>query len=306
MTATELHDPTTVSSVGLAGRGREAVIRDVLTAWDAFLAVAETADLDERTRLKGWRNRDILVHLGAWPGYRALDLLLDSARHDGRTTVPDVDASNAGIIAARGRSSRAEILAALREHRDDIEHYAERGTELDLAPTASIAGRLPLLTVIGGECYELAVHALDLAAAGADDPEPELLRLGVGALTDVTGALAIAAGIDARVNQSTPEGSWSVTADAHGWETEASTGSFAKGSGPVISGSSATILDASAGRNNPVVQLAKRRITVQDLPGVLRLTPILSVAPSLPGGPMLALAAKTLGGASSFLGRRFR
>jgi Mycothiol maleylpyruvate isomerase N-terminal domain len=309
MTVTELRDPTAMANLGLAAQGRDAVLTAVLAAWDDFLEVASSVDLDRSTRVRGWRAHEVCVHLGVWSGYRAMDLLLASARDGGSVQVPDVDASNAKITAAHKDATRAQILKALKKHRDDVEHFAEQDPALDLAPTASLAGRLPLLTVIMGECYELAVHALDLASAGADQPPVRLLQAGISALTDVTGALAASARIDGRVTLRTPDGGWTVVATGEGWTTSpvAGSGSQARAkAGPMVSGTAATLLDASSGRANPVVQLAKRKLTVQDLPGLLRLAPLLSVAPNIPGGQMLALAAKTLSGATSLFGRRSR
>jgi hypothetical protein len=66
------------------------------------------------------------------------------------------------------------------------------------------------------------------------------------------------------------------------------------------------LLEAASGRVNPVVAVAQRRLRVQELPGLLRLAPIVSAAPGIPGGPLLQLAARTLGGAGGLLGRFFR
>jgi hypothetical protein len=54
---------------------------------------------------------------------------------------------------------------------------------------------------------------------------------------------------------------------------------------------------------NPVTALARRRLRVRDIGGLLRLAPIVSAAPGIPGGPILSLAARTLGGAGGLLGR---
>jgi hypothetical protein len=44
---------------------------------------------------------------------------------------------------------------------------------------------------------------------------------------------------------------------------------------------------------------------VHDIGGLLRLAPIVDVAPGIPGGPILRLAARTVGGAGGMLGRLF-
>jgi hypothetical protein len=51
--------------------------------------------------------------------------------------------------------------------------------------------------------------------------------------------------------------------------------------------------------------VARRRLKVRQLGGLLRLAPIVQAAPGIPGGPILQLAARTLGGAGGVLGRLF-
>jgi hypothetical protein len=51
--------------------------------------------------------------------------------------------------------------------------------------------------------------------------------------------------------------------------------------------------------------VARRRLRVHDLGGLLKLAPIVQAAPGIPGGPILQLAARTVGGAGSMLGRLF-
>lgn len=300
MAANALRDPTALDDRGLAGAGREVVLARLLTAWDAFIDLASEVDLTKKTRLPGWRAHDVCVHLGVWEGYRALDLLLASAREGGTGPVPDVDASNAAVIAAHRDATRTEVLDALRRHRDDIAGYADADAELDGKATMSIAGRLPLLTVIMGEAYELAVHALDLHSAGAPEPPAALLQSGIAALADVTGALAAAIRISGSAVLFTPDGGWEFDSCAHGWTTtELPPGKRPPGAG--VSGAAPVLLDAASGRNNPVTQLARRRLKVHDLPGLLRLTPIVEVAPNIPGGAILKFAARTLSGGSKRL-----
>jgi uncharacterized protein (TIGR03083 family) len=305
MTVQELRDLGKMRSIGLAGSGRQDIAALVVPAWDDFLEIVESVDLAAPTRLKGWRAQEVAVHLGVWPGYRALDLLLESAR-SGAQRSPDVDSSNARVTTEHAGASRAEVIRALKKHRDDIRRFGDAPADpaLDLAPTASLVGTLPLLTVILGEAYELAVHGLDLAAAGGIEPSQRLLSTGIAALADVTGALAASVGIEGRVTLQVPEGGWAFTTTGDGWTTTRAHGAGRRPTGPAVSGPAALVLDASAGRANPVVQLARRRLLVHDLPGLLRLAPLLEVAPNIPGGPMLALAARTLSGATSFLGRR--
>jgi hypothetical protein len=62
---------------------------------------------------------------------------------------------------------------------------------------------------------------------------------------------------------------------------------------------------AASGGVDPVTALARRRLRVQGLGGLLRLAPIVAAAPGIPGGPVLQLAARSLGGAGGLLGRLF-
>ena len=66
------------------------------------------------------------------------------------------------MTAAHQDATRDEVLAALRRNRDATARYLkEEPLTLDYAPTVSVVGRLPLLSVVLGQAYELAVHGLD-------------------------------------------------------------------------------------------------------------------------------------------------
>ena len=274
----------------------------VLGAWDAFLEQAERVDLDRRSRLPGWRAHEICVHLGAWEDHQALRDLIASARAGGPGEPPDPDAVNARVTAAHRAAPRAEVLAALRRNRDATARYlADEPVELDTAPTVSVVGRIPLLSVVLGQAYELAVHWLDLVSCGAEPPPAEVLQAGLAALTDVTGALAADTGITGRVALVTPDGGWAFAADGAGWQVRRT----APGSmdGPAVEGAADLLLDAASGRINPVPAVARRRLKVHDVGGLLQLAPIVQKVPGIPGGPILQLAARTVGGAGGVLGR---
>src|SRR3954453_6075465 len=202
----------------MADAGREQVSSMVLEAWNAFIEQAETVALDRQARLPGWRAHEICVHLGCWDDHQALADLIASARSGGTGTRPDVDAVNARVTSAHGDASREEVLAALRRNREATARYlAEEPAELDTAPTVSVVGRLPLLSVVLGQAYELAVHGLDLVSCGAEPPPASMLQSGLAALADVTGALAASCGIDGGFTLTTPDGGWAFAADADGW-----------------------------------------------------------------------------------------
>ena len=291
------------TSHGMADAGRDEVGRRVLGAWDAFLDQAAAVDLRRDTRLPGWRGHEVCVHLGVWPDHAALAGLVADARSGGTGTAPDPDPVNARVTAAHRDADRAEVLAALRAARSATETYlAEEPDWLDTAPTVSTVGRLPMLSVVLGQAYELAVHGLDLVSAGAPAPPAEVLQSGIAALADVTGALAAAQGITAGAALVTPDGGWAFAATAGtGWTVRR----LGRGElpGTAVEAPADLLLDAASGRVNPVVALARRRLRVHQLAGLLELAPIVSAAPGIPGGPILQLAARTLGTTGGLLGR---
>jgi uncharacterized protein (TIGR03083 family) len=293
--------PTTAR--GMTDAGREVVGPVLLAAWDAFLAAARACDLDRPTRLPGWRAQEVCTHLGVWDDYDAVAGLVASARAGGQGGTPDVDAANARVTAAHRNAPRADVLAALERHRDGVRAYLDDAPDrLDGAPTAGPLGALPLLTTLLGEAYELAVHALDLRDAGAGDPPDALVDAGLLALADVTGALASVHGVQGGAALVTPAGGWRFTAAGDGWQVQR-VERGARVPGPAVTGEGAILLDASAGRANPVALLARRRLVLHDAAGLLRLAPLVEVAPNLPGGPLLTVAARTLSGAAGLLGR---
>ncbi|SDO21201.1 maleylpyruvate isomerase N-terminal domain-containing protein [Geodermatophilus sp. DSM 45219] len=287
---------------GMADAGRDVVGPMVLGAWDAFLEQAAAVDLDRPTRLPGWRAHEVCVHLGLWDDHAALPDLVASARSGGVGTPPDVDATNARVTAAHRSASREEVLAALRRNRDATDGYLTgEPVELDTAPAVAVVGRLPLLSVVLGQAYELAVHGLDLAPCGAPAPPPPVLRSGLAALADVTGALAAREGVTGGATLATPEGGWTFAADDRGWTVRRTPAGDVRGT--AVEAPADLLLEAASGRVNPVLALARRRLRVHELGGLMALAPIVQSAPGIPGGPILTLAAQTLGGVGGLLGR---
>jgi uncharacterized protein (TIGR03083 family) len=288
----------------MADAGRAEVRGMVLPAWDAFIAQVEAVDLDRRSRLPGWRLQEIAVHLGCWPDHAALADLIASARSGGGGTPPDVDGVNARVTAAHRDAPREEVLAALHRNRQATADYLDdEPEELDHAPTVSTVGRLPLLSVVLGQAYELAVHGLDLADAGAPPVPTDVLQSGLAALADVTGALAASCDITGGATLATPDGGWTFAADPDGWTVRRTAAGDT--SGTAVEAPASLLLEAASGRVNPVPAVARRRLKVHQLGGLLKLAPIVQVAPGIPGGPILQLAARTLGGAGGVFGRVF-
>ncbi len=279
--------------------GRDVVAPLVLDSWDTFLALAEKADLGAPSRLPGWRGHEVCVHLGTWPEHDPLAEILADAR-DGRdhrqTTADEV---NHVLVRRHRDASRDEVMAALRLARDNAAAYfADSGPALDTLPTASVLGPLPVLGVILAGTYELAVHALDLVPTGAPHPPESLLLSGLAALADVTGALAARMGVHAGAALHAPEGGWAFEASDEGWTVRQL--GVQRPRGAAVEADAALLLDFSAGRVNPLTAITRGHLRVHDLRGLLRLAPIVESVPDLPGGPVLRVTARTLGGLGRF------
>jgi uncharacterized protein (TIGR03083 family) len=278
---------------GMTDAGRAVVAPMVLRAWDDFLALVDQVDLQAPSRLPGWRVHEVCVHLGAWPEHDALAGVLASARQQRLDRLPDSDEINARLVETYRGASRDEVVGALVLARDNAATYfAESDESLDSALTGSVVGPLPVLSVLLGGTYELAVHALDLASAGVGPPSDELLLTGLGALAEVTGALAARVGVHGRAALHSPVGGWAFAAEAAGWTVERL--GVEQPRGTAVEGDVAALLDLSAGRINPVVAITRGHLRVHDLPGLLRLAPIVESVPGLPGGPVLRVAGRTL------------
>ncbi len=273
--------------------GRDVVAPMVLGAWDDFLTLVEPLDFDAPSRLPTWRVHDVCVHLGAWPEHDALAGVLASAREGHLDRLPDSDEINTRLVAEYAEATREEVLDALVRARDNAAAYFARpDTSLDAALTGSVVGPLPVLSVLLGGTYELAVHALDLEPAGAPTPSDHLLLTGLGALAEVTGALSARVGVEGGASLYSPIGGWRFDAHEGGWQTRRL--GAESPSGAAVEGDAAGLLDLSAGRINPVTAIVRGHLRVHDLPGLLRLTPIVESVPGLPGGPVLRVAARTL------------
>jgi uncharacterized protein (TIGR03083 family) len=287
---------------GLASSDLDALAARVTASWEAFVALADVVDLAAPSRLPGWTGREVLLHLGTWGDRAPLREAVASARAETAGESRHPDEVNAELIAAHADASDDEVRTALRRSRDevmaclagDLEQHA-----VDLA--SSTLGPLPLAGLVHAGCYELAVHALDLVPCGAPSPDPALLDAGLGALIDVTGALAARHGIHVPVSAQTPDGGWRAVVDGPRWETSRT--APGKVAGPAILGSAVDILDASAGRVGVPGLLLQRRIVVQDLPQFLKLAPLVDQVPGIPGAALLKRAASAVSGVTGVLSR---
>jgi uncharacterized protein (TIGR03083 family) len=274
----------------------------VVGAWDEFLTLAADLDLTAPTRLSGWRVHDVLVHLGAWDDHRPVDDLLASVQSGASTapSPPDADTQNKRLVEAHHDATPEQVLAALQDARDRVATYFDDGShdELGRQTAHSTVGPLPVGAVVNATCYELAVHALDVAP---DRASWHLLSRGLAALADVTGALSARHGIAISVASMTPTGGWRFESSADGWTTTSLPPGRVDGTG--IEGDAALILDVSAGRHNAVPLLMSRKLVVHRLPTFLRLAPLVEEVPGIPGGAALRPTIKHLAGAGRLLGK---
>ena len=268
----------------------------VVACWDAFVDLASDprTDLTRPSRLPGWTGADTCIHLGQWSDNTPLAGLLASARAGGTGEPGSPDAANARLVAVHRHEGPDAVVASLVRARDTLADWFDgpEPYELGRQVSSSAVGPLPVLSLVHAGVYELAVHALDLAPCGAPAPAPLLLERGLGALLDVTGALSARLGVRTTVSAQTPSYGWAFRSDGDGWTTERTD---VQPHGPGVRGSVQDLLDTSAGRTNLPQLLLTRRLVVQDLPGFMRLAPLLHEVPGLPGGPVLRSAVGGLG-----------
>ncbi|MCA1824559.1 MAG: maleylpyruvate isomerase family mycothiol-dependent enzyme [Mycobacteriales bacterium] len=281
------------SRLGLVSYDVRDVSARTLAAWDDFATLAAATPLDRSTRLTGWRAREVIAHLGTWRDHDPMRDSVASAAAGGAGARPVPDEVNARVTAAHATATRRQLLDALARSRARVEAWADSGHQNADAPTISSLGLLPLGTLVNAGCYELAVHALDLASAGGPQPGDDLLHAGVSALVDVTGALAARQDISVHLAACTPYGSWEFSAANGGWTTQPLSGTP---HGAAVRGSAADLLDASAGRAAIPKLLLLRRLKVSDLGQLMKLAAIVEDVPGLPGGVALAKAISVIGG----------
>jgi uncharacterized protein (TIGR03083 family) len=290
---------------GLASIDPAELAELVGAAWGGMIELTVRLDLDRPSRLPDWTVRDVLVHLGSWPEHTRFERLVEDVRLGRTPDREDVDARNAKVVAAHRDADAAQIAAALAAARD-------RALDFLAGPDADTLGRLeadspigplPLSGVIAAGCYELAVHALDVAEPG--QVPAGLLDAGIAALVDTTGGLAARSGVRTTFAVLTPAFGWACGSSPGSWTTlRLDPGVPARELGwPTLQGEPADVLDASAGRRQAVALLLTRRLRLTDLPGLMTLLPALESVPGLPGGAALRAAARALGQTGRLVGR---
>jgi uncharacterized protein (TIGR03083 family) len=290
---------------GLASSDPDMVAELVASAWDAMAGLARSLPLDRPSRLDGWSVRDVLVHLGAWDEHPVFSTLLEDARAGRVHEQDDTDARNAMLVAAHHDAEADEIAASLELARDRATAFlaSDEAETIGRHWTGSPVGLLPVTGVVAASAYELAVHALDIAAP--HEVPASLLDAGIGALVDTTGALAARAGVEATFVVSTPLGSWACGSEGDAWTTLRLDGevNVRELRWPTVEGEAADVLDATAGRRPALAMVVSRRLRLHDVPGLMTLLPALDAVPGLPGGLALRTAAQALGSTGRIIGR---
>jgi uncharacterized protein (TIGR03083 family) len=293
------------SSRGLASVDPADVATLISAAWGATIELVDRLDLDQPSRLPDWTVRDVLVHLGTWSEHARFERLLDDARHGRCPPTDDVHARNALVVAAHRDAGREDISTALAVARDRALEFlaSDEAERLGREPAPSPVGPLPVTCVIAATAYELAVHALDVAAA--TDVPSGLLDAAIGALVDTTGALAARSGVRASFAVLTPLGGWAGGSEQDSWTTTRIGSEVPVGElgWPTVQGEAADVLDASAGRRPAVQLILTRRLRLHDVAGLMTLLPALESVPGLPGGVALRATARALGRTGQIVGR---
>lgn len=283
-----------VGERGLGSADPEVVADLLAAAWTSAGDLARSVPLDVPARTSSVTTREVLVPLGSWPEHERFTSLVSDVRHDRVHDVDDAGARAAMINAAHHDEDGDAVGAALERAGDAAVAFlrspdaAVTGRE----PTESALGPMPLTTLLVAATYDLAIAALDVAPPDAV-PAP-LLDAAVAGLVDVTAALAARQGLDVRFRVRTPEVSWAACTTDGDWTTvRLDVGPDAEG-WPTVEGAAHDVLDASAGRRQPVPMLVSRRLRLRDVPALLAVLPALDAVQTLPGGTALQAAARTV------------
>ena len=268
------------SEQGMASGDLEALCNNILTAWDLFVEVIASADLDRPSRKSGWTGREIVAKMGAWEcGIQLSDLEADARL--GRAGFYDGDEIDERVRKNATQHQPSAVVAAVVAARSETAQWLSSANqeEFGLTCTSSPLGPLPLLTVLHARAYQLALAALDLEVCGAEVPE-QLIQIGLMALVDTTGALAARQRVEGSFAAITSDLIVASGSRAGNWKTAVLTEEPEFGPGVVAP--ARTILEITSGRTNLRYLYASGAIRVRDLGGLLRLAPALSGVPGIP------------------------
>ncbi len=270
---------------GLASGDRAALAADIDRAWELFEEIAAEVDPDAPSRKEGWTARELIARLGDWEFARQLEDLVAEA-HDGDADYFDADAHDEQIRVATEGLAYEEIQESLSLARAKIAAWlaSDESDTWGLVHTSSPIGPLPLLTVLNAMTYQMSIAALDVEMCGATVPD-ELLRVGLLALIDTTGALAGRTHVTGSFLAVTPEGTVGVGARGGHWRTRPLDED--PHMGPAVVATPRILIDATSGRGNVGHLYRTGALHVRDIGGMVRLAPVLEGIPGIP--PMGAI-----------------
>ena len=293
-----------------------------LESWTSFRSTLGELSASGRfdTRLRSTSSdgrhhtvRDIAIGLGAWPEARTLPDIVDDARA-GIVGDFNHDALTDALRARYHDRPDADILAAVDESIAHMTTWSSAPESPNTAtlPVRSLLGTLPVLTLLHAASYQLAVYAIDVEASSTRQaPMPvadkAAVYAGVFALVDVTGAIAARQGVGAAIAARTPEGvavtRASCVDDVYSWRT-VSLPPGTKVAAPSVTAAAKTFIEVTTGRIGNIPALMVRRdLVLDDIPGLLHITPVLESVPGLPSGGALRAATASVRAMSGIGGR---
>lgn len=286
---------------GLASRDVTVLAATIDRAWELFEDAARRADLSMPSRRPGWNGRAVVAQVGEWEFGRSLaDLLADA--HDGDAGTIESHAFDARILVTAQTADDATVLAAASAARTAAATWlaSDGPATWGLVHTSSPLGPLPVLTVLSAGTYQLAVAALDLEPCGAPLPA-ELVRIGLAAVIDITGALAARNRFTGSFTAVTPGYVVGVGARAGHWRTAELDSD--PGGGPTVHAEARTVLHVTSGRAPVAHYYRTGALRVSDLPGLLRLAPVLDGVPGVPPLGAIGRALQVVDAVGGLLGR---
>ena len=296
-------------SRGFATDDRASLAHRVVAAWELWRSTRSRPTSRRRRRTKGRTGRDVLAPVGRWSDSRGFADVVADARA-GRTGRIDQEAYEQALRVSHRQASPTEVVASVRAAGAEVEAWlgsAEDDSD-GLMLTSTPLGAMPIRTFVHAAVYQLAVVALDLEGCSPTPAPDPLLGLGLVALVDSTGCLAARRGLDASLvadaRTDAPDhrggGVWGFGAADGAW----CVAELGEPEGPAITATTRVVLDITAGRTANVPGLvASGALRLHDVPGLLRLAPLVDEVPGIPGASALKAATISLNAASAVLGR---
>lgn len=287
---------------GLASGDFAELAATISAAWAGFEEVVRASDLSAPSRKRGWQGRDVVARLGEWDFGRRLEHVLTDAR-DGKAHRYDGDDIGDRVVARAATLPESEVLDALARARSSTQAWlaSPDAAALALVTTSSPLGPLPVLTVVHAMTYQLGVAALDLRPCGGS-PSEQLLATALTALVDATGGLAGRAGVTGSFAAVTPDLVVASAAQGGAWRT--ATLADDPQMGPTVLARAETILNVTSGRAHVVGLYRSGDVQVRDLPGMVRLAPVLEGIPGLPPLGAVGKALAMVDAVGGVFGRR--